>query len=101
MAVVWADVSVDPGIRSVDTSLSAVSSSFCLFCLTERGVQRSSVCFCVLKVLMVCLLVQVCVPVVSVRLVKKHKTAGLVPNGLVITTDSSQKVRRYILKLSN
>uniref|UniRef100_A0A8C2H8U3 GRAM domain-containing protein n=1 Tax=Cyprinus carpio TaxID=7962 RepID=A0A8C2H8U3_CYPCA len=35
--------------------------------------------------------IKVCVPVVSVRLVKKHKTAGLVPNGLVITTDSSQK----------
>ncbi len=36
---------------------------------------------------------QVAIPVASVRLVKKHKTAGLVPNGLVITTDSSQKVR--------
>ncbi|GAA6076385.1 GRAM domain-containing protein 2A isoform X1, partial [Tachysurus ichikawai] len=33
----------------------------------------------------------VCIPVGSVRLVKKHKTAGLVPNGLAITTDSSQK----------
>lgn len=36
---------------------------------------------------------QVAIPVASVRLVKKHKTAGLVPNGLAITTDSSQKVR--------
>lgn len=35
---------------------------------------------------------QVAIPVASVRLVKKHKTAGLVPNGLAITTDSSQKV---------
>ncbi|XP_035383568.1 GRAM domain-containing protein 2A isoform X3 [Electrophorus electricus] len=34
---------------------------------------------------------KVAIPVVSVRLVKKHKTAGLVPNGLAITTDSSQK----------
>ncbi|KAM9817619.1 GRAM domain-containing protein 2A-like [Neosynchiropus ocellatus] len=31
------------------------------------------------------------IPVVSVRLVKKHKTAGLVPNGLAITTDTCQK----------
>lgn len=36
---------------------------------------------------------QVAIPVVSVRLVKKHKTAGLVPNGLAITTDTGQKVR--------
>lgn len=36
---------------------------------------------------------QVAIPVASVRMVKKHKTAGLVPNGLAITTDSSQKVR--------
>lgn len=36
---------------------------------------------------------QVCVPVVSVQLVKKHKTAGLVPNGLAITMDTGQKVR--------
>lgn len=36
--------------------------------------------------------VQVCIPVVSVRLVKKHKTAGLVPNGLAITMDTGQKV---------
>lgn len=36
---------------------------------------------------------QVAIPVASVRIVKKHKTAGLVPNGLAITTDSSQKVR--------
>ncbi|KAF7701952.1 hypothetical protein HF521_001235 [Silurus meridionalis] len=35
--------------------------------------------------------IKVAIPVVSVRLVKKHKTAGLVPNGLVITTDTSQK----------
>ena len=35
---------------------------------------------------------QVAVPVFSVRLVKKHKTAGLVPNGLAITTDTGQKV---------
>uniref|UniRef100_A0A673NFA9 GRAM domain containing 2Aa n=1 Tax=Sinocyclocheilus rhinocerous TaxID=307959 RepID=A0A673NFA9_9TELE len=35
--------------------------------------------------------IKVAIPVASVRLVKKHKTAGLVPNGLAITTDSSQK----------
>ncbi|XP_028812181.1 GRAM domain-containing protein 2A-like [Denticeps clupeoides] len=35
--------------------------------------------------------IKVAIPVLSVRLVKKHKTAGLVPNGLAITTDSSQK----------
>ncbi|XP_066503782.1 GRAM domain-containing protein 2A isoform X2 [Hoplias malabaricus] len=35
--------------------------------------------------------IKVAIPVVSVWLVKKHKTAGLVPNGLAITTDSSQK----------
>ncbi|MEQ2255558.1 GRAM domain-containing protein 2A, partial [Ilyodon furcidens] len=35
--------------------------------------------------------IKVAIPVVSVRLVKKHKTAGLVPNGLAITTDSNQK----------
>ncbi|CAL9702269.1 unnamed protein product [Knipowitschia caucasica] len=35
--------------------------------------------------------IKVAIPVVSVRLVKKHKTAGLVPNGLAITTDSGQK----------
>lgn len=41
----------------------------------------------------VCMLTrQVCIPVVSVRLVKKHKTAGLVPNGLAITMDTGQKV---------
>ncbi|XP_076879873.1 GRAM domain-containing protein 2A isoform X2 [Brachyhypopomus gauderio] len=34
---------------------------------------------------------KVAIPVVSVRLVKKHRTAGLVPNGLAITTDTSQK----------
>lgn len=41
------------------------------------------------------LMVQVAIPVVSVRLVKKHKTAGLVPNGLAITTDTSQKVKKH------
>ncbi|XP_055070788.2 GRAM domain-containing protein 2A isoform X1 [Misgurnus anguillicaudatus] len=35
--------------------------------------------------------IKVAVPVASVRIVKKHKTAGLVPNGLAITTDSGQK----------
>ncbi|XP_056595129.1 GRAM domain-containing protein 2A isoform X1 [Triplophysa dalaica] len=35
--------------------------------------------------------IKVAIPVVSVSLVKKHKTAGLVPNGLAITTDTSQK----------
>uniref|UniRef100_A0A8C8E344 GRAM domain containing 2Aa n=1 Tax=Oryzias sinensis TaxID=183150 RepID=A0A8C8E344_9TELE len=35
--------------------------------------------------------IKVAIPVVSVRLVKKHKTAGLVPNGLAITTDTGQK----------
>nr|XP_023670937.1 GRAM domain-containing protein 2A isoform X3 [Paramormyrops kingsleyae] len=35
--------------------------------------------------------IKVAIPIVSVRLVKKHKTAGLVPNGLAITTDTSQK----------
>ncbi|XP_051557157.1 GRAM domain-containing protein 2A-like [Myxocyprinus asiaticus] len=35
--------------------------------------------------------IKVAIQVASVRLVKKHKTAGLVPNGLAITTDSSQK----------
>lgn len=34
---------------------------------------------------------------VSVRLVKKHKTAGLVPNGLAITTDSGRKVNDHQL----
>lgn len=42
---------------------------------------------------MLLFLAQVAIPVVSVRLVKKHKTAGLVPNGLAITTDTGQKVR--------
>ncbi|XP_046890326.1 GRAM domain-containing protein 2A isoform X2 [Hypomesus transpacificus] len=37
------------------------------------------------------LLLQVAIPVVSVRLVKKHRTAGLVPNGLATTIDTSQK----------
>ncbi|XP_030630768.1 GRAM domain-containing protein 2A [Chanos chanos] len=36
--------------------------------------------------------IKVVIPVVSVRLVKKHKTAGLVPNGLAITTDTSKYV---------
>uniref|UniRef100_A0A096MG26 GRAM domain containing 2A n=1 Tax=Poecilia formosa TaxID=48698 RepID=A0A096MG26_POEFO len=35
--------------------------------------------------------IKVAIPVVTVRLVKKHKTAGLVPNGLAITTDTNQK----------
>ncbi|KAL4622787.1 GRAM domain-containing protein 2-like isoform X3 [Arapaima gigas] len=35
--------------------------------------------------------IKVAIPVVSVRLVKKHKTAGLVPNGLAITADTGQK----------
>nr|XP_023997478.1 GRAM domain-containing protein 2A-like [Salvelinus alpinus] len=35
--------------------------------------------------------IKVSIPVVSVRLVKKHRTAGLVPNGLAITVDTSQK----------
>ncbi|KAM6973112.1 GRAM domain-containing protein 2A [Aplochiton taeniatus] len=35
--------------------------------------------------------IKVAIPVVSVRLVKKHRTAGLVPNGLAITIDTSQK----------
>ncbi|XP_072290993.1 GRAM domain-containing protein 2A [Eucyclogobius newberryi] len=35
--------------------------------------------------------IKVCIPVVSVRLVKKHRTAGLVPNGLAITIDTGQK----------
>ncbi|KAM3609163.1 uncharacterized protein V6R79_010526 [Siganus canaliculatus] len=38
--------------------------------------------------------IKVCIPVVSVRLVKKHKTAGLVPNGLAITMDTGQKRQR-------
>ncbi|XP_071005003.1 GRAM domain-containing protein 2A-like isoform X2 [Oncorhynchus clarkii lewisi] len=35
--------------------------------------------------------IKVAIPVVSLRLVKKHRTAGLVPNGLAITVDTSQK----------
>ncbi|XP_060924569.1 GRAM domain-containing protein 2A [Limanda limanda] len=35
--------------------------------------------------------IKVAIPVGSVRLVKKHKTAGLVPNGLAITSDTGQK----------
>ncbi|KAF0040770.1 hypothetical protein F2P81_006668 [Scophthalmus maximus] len=34
---------------------------------------------------------EILMKVVSVRLVKKHKTAGLVPNGLAITMDTGQK----------
>ncbi|TNN65935.1 GRAM domain-containing protein 2 [Liparis tanakae] len=40
--------------------------------------------------------IKVAIPVVSVRLVKKHKTAGLVPNGLAITTDTGQKVNTSV-----
>ncbi|XP_034382279.1 GRAM domain-containing protein 2A isoform X2 [Cyclopterus lumpus] len=43
--------------------------------------------------------IKVAIPVVSVRLVKKHKTAGLVPNGLAITTDTGQKVNGKSLSL--
>lgn len=43
--------------------------------------------------LTIAVVVQVCIPVVSVQLVKKHKTAGLVPNGLAITMDTGQKVQ--------
>jgi len=32
------------------------------------------------------------IPVVSVQLIKKHKTARLLPNGLAITTNASRKV---------
>ncbi|CAF99913.1 unnamed protein product, partial [Tetraodon nigroviridis] len=35
--------------------------------------------------------IKVAIPVVSVRLVKKHKTAGLVPNGLAVTTEAGRK----------
>lgn len=35
---------------------------------------------------------QVVIPVVSVQLIKKHKTARLLPNGLAITTTASRKV---------
>ncbi|KAF2985701.1 hypothetical protein EK904_003135 [Melospiza melodia maxima] len=34
---------------------------------------------------------QVVIPVVSVQLIKKHKTARLLPNGLAITTTASRK----------
>ena len=44
---------------------------------------------------------QVAIPVVSVRLVKKHRTAGLVPNGLAITVDTSQKVWLSIVQQHN
>ncbi|NXX77723.1 GRM2A protein, partial [Urocolius indicus] len=35
--------------------------------------------------------IKVVIPVVSVQLIKKHKTARLLPNGLAITTNSSRK----------
>ena len=35
---------------------------------------------------------QVVIPVVSVKMVKKHKMARLLPNGLAVTTNTSQKV---------
>ncbi|XP_048829739.1 GRAM domain-containing protein 2A-like isoform X3 [Brienomyrus brachyistius] len=35
--------------------------------------------------------IKVAIPIVSVHVVKKHKTAGLVPNGLAITSDTGQK----------
>ncbi|GAB1294308.1 GRAM domain-containing protein 2A [Apodemus speciosus] len=35
--------------------------------------------------------IKVVIPVVSVQLIKKHKMARLLPNGLAITTDTSQK----------
>uniref|UniRef100_A0A3Q2Y9L6 GRAM domain containing 2A n=1 Tax=Hippocampus comes TaxID=109280 RepID=A0A3Q2Y9L6_HIPCM len=44
--------------------------------------------------------IKVALPVVSVRLVKKHKTAGLVPNGLAITTDTGQKQYVFVSLLS-
>ncbi|XP_065589735.1 GRAM domain-containing protein 2A isoform X2 [Cyrtonyx montezumae] len=36
--------------------------------------------------------IKVVIPVVSVQLIKKHKTARLLPNGLAITTTASRKV---------
>ncbi|KAK2493645.1 hypothetical protein MC885_019583, partial [Smutsia gigantea] len=36
--------------------------------------------------------IKVVIPVVSVQMIKKHKMARLLPNGLAITTTSSQKV---------
>ncbi|XP_039347457.1 GRAM domain-containing protein 2A isoform X3 [Mauremys reevesii] len=36
--------------------------------------------------------IKVVIPVVSVQLIKKHKTARLLPNGLAITTNASRKV---------
>ncbi|NWX74410.1 GRM2A protein, partial [Alca torda] len=35
--------------------------------------------------------IKVVIPVVSVQLIKKHKTARLLPNGLAITTNASRK----------
>ncbi|XP_030312931.1 GRAM domain-containing protein 2A isoform X1 [Calypte anna] len=36
--------------------------------------------------------IKVVIPVVSVQLIKKHKTARLLPNGLAITTTASRKI---------
>lgn len=35
---------------------------------------------------------QVVIPLVSVQMIKKHKMARLLPNGLAITTNTNQKV---------
>lgn len=35
---------------------------------------------------------QVVIPLLSVQMIKKHKMARLLPNGLAITTNTSQKV---------
>lgn len=67
-----------PGVGCLTFSGSALGTSH----LDLRS--SDFVCLCFLR--------QVCIPVVSVRLVKKHKTAGLVPNGLAITMDTGQKV---------
>lgn len=42
------------------------------------------------------LLAQVVIPVVSVQMIKKHKMARLLPNGLAITTNTSQKVSEFL-----
>lgn len=39
---------------------------------------------------------QVVIPVVSVQMIKKHKMARLLPNGLAITTNTSQKVSEIL-----
>lgn len=39
---------------------------------------------------------QVVIPVVSVQMIKKHKMARLLPNGLAITTNTSQKVSEFL-----